>query len=94
MPDPLPLPDAAPTPPETPHPLLPPAAALPLDHLLLETDAPYQPLRGRKFSRWADLGEILRGLAGLRREAGAPGGFPGELEAATDRNFRRVFFGE
>jgi TatD DNase family protein len=68
------------------------SAALPLDHLLLETDAPYQPLREREFSQWADLQVILRGLAHLRREAGAPGGDPAELEAATDRNFRRVFF--
>jgi TatD DNase family protein len=69
-------------------------AALPLDHLLLETDAPYQPLPGREFSRWADLPVILRGAAGIRYEAGAPGGDTAELEAATDRNFYRVFFGK
>ncbi|GHV80652.1 TatD family hydrolase [Spirochaetia bacterium] len=61
------------------------SAVLPLDHLLLETDAPYQPLRGREFSRWADLPEILRGLARIRQESAA------ELEAATDRNFFTVF---
>jgi TatD DNase family protein len=69
-------------------------AALPLDRLLLETDAPYQPLRGQAFSRWADLPAILRGAAGIRREAGSPGGDAAELEAATDRSFCRVFFGE
>ncbi|GHV76939.1 hypothetical protein AGMMS49942_17600 [Spirochaetia bacterium] len=62
------------------------AAALPLDRLLLETDAPYQPLRGREFSRWADLQVYLRGLAGIRREAAD------ELEAVMDGNFQRVFF--
>jgi TatD DNase family protein len=67
-------------------------ALLPLDHLLLETDAPYQPLRGREFSRWADLAAILRGAAKLRNEAGAGGGDPAELEAAADRNFAGVFF--
>jgi TatD DNase family protein len=71
---------------------------LPLDHLLLETDAPYQPLRGREFSRWADLGTILRGAAKIRNEAGVGGGDPAELEAeletATDRNFAGVFFRE
>jgi TatD DNase family protein len=68
------------------------SAALPLDHLLLETDAPYQPLRGREFSRWADLPIILQALAHIRREAGAPGGSPPELEARTDENFYRIFF--
>jgi TatD DNase family protein len=66
-------------------------AALPLDRLLLETDAPYQPLGGRKFSRWADLPAILRGAVQIRREADAPCGDPAELEAAIDRNFYRIF---
>jgi TatD DNase family protein len=66
-------------------------ASLPLDHLLLETDAPYQPLRGREFSRWADLTAILRGAAAIRREAGAGGGRAEELELATDRNFAGIF---
>ncbi|MDR1248398.1 MAG: TatD family hydrolase [Treponema sp.] len=77
-------------------------ALLPLDHLLLETDAPYQPLRGREFSRWADLAAIRRGAAAIRRAAGGGGGDPAEpeaaleaaLEAATDRNFADVFFPE
>jgi TatD DNase family protein len=69
-------------------------AALPLDHLLLETDAPYQPLRGREFSRWADLPVILRGAAQIRREAGVSGGDPAELEAETDSNFNGVFFSQ
>jgi TatD DNase family protein len=60
-------------------------ARLPQDRLLLETDAPYQPLRGAPFSRWADLSVILRGAAALRGED------PGELEAAVEANWRGVF---
>jgi TatD DNase family protein len=67
-------------------------ATLPLDRLLLETDAPYQPLRGRDFSRWADLAAIRNAAAAIRREAGAPGGDPEDLERATDRNFGDIFF--
>jgi TatD DNase family protein len=69
-------------------------ASLPLDHLLLETDAPYQPLRGREFSRWADLAAILCGAAAIREAAGTRGGCREELEAATDRNFAAIFFPE
>ncbi|MDR3276612.1 MAG: TatD family hydrolase [Treponema sp.] len=60
------------------------AATLPTDRLLTETDAPYQPLRGAAFSRYADLGAVLEGLSALR-------GGEGGLEAAIDRNWRRVF---
>ncbi|MDR2743075.1 MAG: TatD family hydrolase [Treponema sp.] len=60
-------------------------ACLPGDRLLLETDAPYQPLRGAFFSRWADLPAILTGAAGLRSEDKE------ELEAAVDENWKRVF---
>jgi TatD DNase family protein len=67
-------------------------AALPLERLLLETDAPYQPLRGRDRSCWADLPVILRGAAQIRRDAGGPGAGIGELEAQTDYTFRRIFF--
>jgi TatD DNase family protein len=67
-------------------------AALPLDRLLLETDAPYQPLRSRAFSRWSDLTVILHRAAEIRKEAGLSGGHPAELEAATDKNFHSVFF--
>jgi TatD DNase family protein len=60
-------------------------ARLPRERLLLETDAPYQPLRGAPFSRWADLPVILAGAAGLRC------GDKGELEATVDENWNRVF---
>jgi TatD DNase family protein len=86
-------------------------SALPAEHLLLETDAPYQPLRtcaeaegrgsppqGRPFNSWSALPLILQGAASLRREAGAAGGDPAELDSQaaglatiTDRNFREVY---
>jgi TatD DNase family protein len=71
-------------------------ARLPPDRLLTETDAPYQPLRGREFSRWADLPCILNGMAELRREGGGLGGSGGDaaaeaLEKTVDGNFRRAF---
>jgi TatD DNase family protein len=66
-------------------------ALLPPERLLLETDAPYQPLRGRAFSQWGDLSLILRGAAALRQEAGSPCGTPGEVEAVTGDNFFRVY---
>jgi TatD DNase family protein len=65
--------------------------SLPAEHLLLETDAPYQPLRGKGFSSWADLPAILTAAAALRGEAGKSGGTPGELEHITEANFFRVF---
>jgi TatD DNase family protein len=66
-------------------------AAFPAERLLLETDAPYQPLRGAEFSRWGDLPAILRSAAAVRREAGQSGGEPAELERITDENFYKVF---
>jgi TatD DNase family protein len=66
-------------------------ARLPLERLLTETDAPYQPLRNRPFSSWADLPAIISAAASLRQQAGAPGGDPAELEAAIDRNFTLVY---
>ena len=41
---------------------------LPLGRLLMETDAPYQPLRGAGFSAWRDLPAILGGILALRGE--------------------------
>jgi TatD DNase family protein len=66
-------------------------ALFPAERLLLETDAPYQPPRGRAFSSWQDLPLICRGAADLRKEAGSPGGTPEELEALTEANFFRAF---
>jgi TatD DNase family protein len=71
-------------------------AVLPLDRLLTETDAPYQPPRGAPFSRWGDIPATLRAMAALRRAgAGERGAETTEglaaLEAAIDENWRRVF---
>jgi TatD DNase family protein len=62
-------------------------AVLPADRLLLETDAPYQPLRGASFSHWADLPVILAAAARLREEAGSAVSSPESLEAAVEANF-------
>jgi Tat protein secretion system quality control protein TatD with DNase activity len=68
-------------------------ALLPADRLLLETDAPYQPLSytTRPYSSWEDLPIILSAAAALRREAGARNSNLGELEQAVENNFRTVF---
>ncbi|MDR2159368.1 MAG: TatD family hydrolase [Treponema sp.] len=65
-------------------------ALFPPDRLLTETDAPWQPLRGRRWSDWGDLPAILREAAALRREAGSPCGDPAELEKTVEENFRRA----
>ena len=67
------------------------AALLPAERLLLETDAPYQPLQGRAFSSPADLEILVGGLAELRRRADSPASSPAEIEALTEGNFRRAF---
>ncbi|AEF82731.1 TatD family hydrolase [Leadbettera azotonutricia] len=66
-------------------------ASLPLDRLLVETDAPYQPLRGKDFSSWEDLPAIIQKAAKLRNDAGSPGKSADELEEIIEKNFRRAF---
>jgi len=68
-------------------------ATLPAGRLLLETDAPYQPLRGsaRPYSSWEDLPAILAAAAELRRQAGAHGSSAEELERIIETNFCSVF---
>lgn len=63
------------------------ARALPLENLLIETDAPYlapQPYRGKR-NEPAYLGEVAKALASVRDLA------PDELASATAQNFRRFF---
>jgi len=67
------------------------AGILPADRVLLETDAPYQPLREKEFSTWRDLSQICSCIADLRKEAGSPCANPEELEKQTTENFFRVF---
>ena len=65
------------------------AALVPLDHLLVETDSPYLapvPHRGKR-AEPAMVVETARALADARSAD------VGEIEAATDANFHRFFFG-
>ena len=68
-------------------------AVLPADRLLIETDAPYQPLRdpARRYSSWEDLPAILNAAAALRRQAGSPAADDAELEKIIETNFRSVY---
>jgi TatD DNase family protein len=65
------------------------AAGFQYNTILLETDAPYQPLRGKTFSFWNDLDAICSCIAGLRKEAGSPCNTQSELEEAASENFLR-----
>jgi len=67
------------------------AALLPGDRLLLETDAPYQPLKGKEFSSYRDLEAICLAIAVLRKEAGSSCQEPVELEERIRENFFGVF---
>jgi TatD DNase family protein len=67
------------------------AAHFPSDRILLETDAPYQPLRGKAFSSWRDMDAICSCIANLRKEVGRDGSTMEELEELTTDNFYRVF---
>lgn len=65
------------------------AALVPLDHLLVETDSPYLapvPHRGKR-AEPAMVVDTARALAAVRSADLE------EIEAATDANFRRFFFG-
>jgi TatD DNase family protein len=66
-------------------------AAFPAERLLLETDAPYQPLRGAAYSSWADLPAIVRTVADIRKAAGATAATAEEVERISDGNFYGVF---
>ena len=66
-------------------------ATFPADRLLTETDAPYQPLRGKGFSAHGDLPRILETMAALRRQARSEGAGAGELEGIVEGNFRAAF---
>jgi len=67
------------------------ASSFPADRILLETDAPYQPLHGKAFSSWDDLPAICAGITALRKEAGSPCNELHDLEAQTTANFLKVF---
>jgi len=67
------------------------AALFPAERVLLETDAPYQPMRGKVFSSWRDLDAICLGIAALRKDAASPCSSPEELKEQTSANFFRIF---
>jgi TatD DNase family protein len=60
-------------------------AVFPADRLLSETDAPFQPLRGAPFSRYADIVRIQETVAALRGRESA------EIEKTIEENFRNAF---
>ncbi len=66
-------------------------ARLPAERLLFETDAPYQPLRGKTYSSWEDLSAVIAAAADLRRAAGSAAAEKGELAFLSEENFYRVF---
>ena len=65
-------------------------AFLPLDRLLTETDAPYQPRRGQAFSCWSDLPLIIEAAAVLRSETGNKITAK-EFENQVEQNFIKIF---
>lgn len=64
-------------------------AGLPLNRILLETDSPYQPLRGCAFSTGRDLFTLLKAASRLRRDGGPPD--TESLESLIDGNFYRAY---
>jgi len=58
-------------------------AVFPSERLLTETDAPFQPLRGREFSRYADIGAILGAMETLRGAV--------KMEKIIETNFHAAF---
>jgi TatD DNase family protein len=58
---------------------------LPAERLLTETDAPFQPRKGEKYSVWADLSRIIETASSLRGEDAKT------LELQIDANFQKVF---
>jgi len=67
------------------------AAYFQSSRILLETDAPYQPLQGKTFSSWQDLNAICSCIARLRKEAESPCATREELEEAVKANFFSAF---
>ena len=66
-------------------------ALFPAERLLTETDVPFQPLRGKSFSQWADLPFIIETASTLRREAESNVSDAKELEKQIEANFNAVF---
>jgi len=65
-------------------------SSLPAERLLTETDAPFQPRRGEKYSAWADLPLILKTAANLRCKGGNKIDEK-DLETQIENNFKQAF---
>lgn len=66
-------------------------ALLPAQRLLTETDAPFQPQRGKSFSHYADLPDIIAAIAALRHEAQNDFSSAKDIETIIEKNFFDVF---
>lgn len=60
-------------------------AGLPLERLLAETDAPWQPPRGSRFCALADIRRVVEGMAALRGRGAA------EIEETVATSFFRAY---
>jgi len=65
-------------------------AAFPSERLLTETDAPFQPPRGREFSRYADIKAVLEAMEALRGGAAVCG--EAGMEKIIENNFKSAFY--
>jgi len=63
----------------------------PADRILTETDAPYQPRRGKDVSSCEDLPQIIEAIANLRFKSGSHCSSQMELENQIEANFRRIY---
>jgi TatD DNase family protein len=67
-------------------------AAFPAERLLFETDAPFQPPRGKRHSSFGDLPAVIRAAAAIRRpDAAGIAAEAAELERISAETFYRVF---
>jgi TatD DNase family protein len=66
-------------------------ALFPRERLLTETDAPFQPLRGKDFSCYADLRLILETMTALRAETASSEENVHLMESSIESNFRGAF---
>jgi TatD DNase family protein len=75
-------------------------AAFPAERLLFETDAPFQPLRGKRHSSFGDLPAVILAAAAIRSSQDTAGAISAdaaliapELERSSTAAFFRVFAG-
>jgi len=61
-------------------------AAFPANRLLAETDAPFQPLRGKAYSGYSDIALVLAAISSLRNNAEVA-----DMEKIIEENFKSAF---